>query len=57
MVVDALAFPVAPRSQDGLDGLPGLDINQGFVLAEVLHALERDDALLVGVAEDLVQTR
>ncbi len=57
VVVDALALPIAPRGQDGLDGLPGLAVHQRLVLAGVLHALEGDDAFVVGVAQDLVQAR
>ena len=57
VVVDALALPIAPRSQDGLDGLPGLAIYQRLMLAGYLDALERDDALVVGVAQDLMQAR
>nr|WP_034995313.1 hypothetical protein [Corynebacterium matruchotii] len=57
VVVDALALPITPRGQDGLEGLPGLAIYQRLVLARVLHALEGDNALVVGVAQDLVQAR
>ena len=55
--MDALALSIAPRGQDGLHGLPGLAVHQRLVLAGILHALERDDALVVGVAQDLVQAR
>ena len=57
VVVDALALPIAPRSQDGLGGLPGRAIYQRLMLARILDALERDDALVVGVAQDLMQAR
>ena len=55
--MDALALSIAPRGQDGLHSLPGLAVHQRLVLAGILHALERDDALVVGVAQDLVQAR
>lgn len=55
--MDAPALPIAPRGQDGLGGQSGGSIDQRLVLAGTLHALERDDALVVGTAQDLVQAR
>lgn len=55
VVVQALLLTVAVGIQDVLDLLPGLGIDQGLMLAGVLHALEGDDAAVVGMAQQSMQ--
>ena len=57
VVVDALALPIAMGVQHGLYLAPGFFVYQGLVCSGVLDALEGDGAFVVGVAQDLVQTR
>lgn len=55
VVVQALLLAVAVGIQDVLDLLPGLGIHQGLMLAGILHALEGDNAAVVGVAQQSMQ--
>lgn len=56
VVVDALSFAVAVGVQDVLDFLPGGGIDQGLVASGVFDSLEGDNALVVGVAQQGVQS-
>ena len=55
VVVDSFPLAVAMGVQDVLDLLPGGGVDQGLVPAGVLHALEGDDALVVGMAQQVLQ--
>ena len=53
--VDALPLTVAVRDEDVLHRLPGLGTDQRLMLPGVLHALEGDNTLVVGVPQQGVQ--
>ena len=57
VVMHPLPLATAMGAQHSLDRLPRLLIHQRLVLARILHALELHHTLVVGVAQDLVQTR
>ena len=51
----AFAFSEAMRVQHGLHLAPGFFVHQGLMRPDVLHPLEGDDALVVGVAQHAMQ--
>ena len=55
MVVLTLALAEAMGVEHGLHLAPGFFVHQGLVRPGVLHALEGDDALVVGVAQHAMQ--
>ena len=56
VVVEALSFAVAVGVHDVLHRLPGGGVHQRLVASGVLHVLEGDNALVVGVAQQGVQS-
>ena len=55
MSVHALPLSVGVGRQDVLHRLPGGSVHQWLVLSRVLDALEGDNALVVGMAQQLLQ--
>ena len=51
MIVHALPLAVGMSGQDVLHRLPGGGVHKRLVCPGVLHALEGDDALVVGVTQ------
>ncbi|BDA65606.1 hypothetical protein MANAM107_24400 [Actinomyces capricornis] len=55
VVVQALLLPMTMRRQDVLDLLPGHLIDQGLMLAGILHTLEGNHPAVVGMAQQSMQ--